>query len=412
MAELAASQACELRSRWQRLAVVAVVDVVRRNGDQISMDDLLDDMTRAAQRCDRAVRTLKEDPYDAIRERVQQQVKVAHRAWSGSWIGYHARVYIESFDAPHPDERFDAEWGFQQAMSNGPHGRWALVDDEGAKAELLRRARVSAADLKLMDETALRARTVFDETKGELLPTLDVALSLKEDPVLRRVRDEIDKTPAFTSEHDIAAMSAPKRAISRDSSAMMEGWKVAPHLQLEHKVLFQLSCGFQLVELAKHARYVATYLQKGMKMTGKSVARTDGKIFLGHGGSKVWRDLKDFVQDRLKLPWDEFNREPTAGMSTKERLQSMLDEAVFAFLVMTAEDERADGTKQARMNVIHEIGLFQGRLGFERAIVLLEEGCEEFSNIQGITQIRFPAGKISAQFEEIRRVLEREKILR
>ena len=297
-------------------------------------------------------------------------------------------------------------------MSNSTRGRWATYDDEGAKAEFLRRARVSAADLKLLDEIALRARTVFDETKGELLPTLDVALSVKEDPVLRKVRNEIEQTPSFTSEHDIAAMSAPKQAISRDSSAMMEGWKVAPHLQLEHKVLFQLSCGFQLVELAKHARYLTTYLQKGMKMSGKSVAKTAGKIFLGHGRSAVWRDLKDFVQDRLKLPWDEFNREPTAGMSTKERLEAMLDEAVFAFLVMTAEDERADGTKQARMNVIHEVGLFQGRLGFERAIVLLEEGCDEFSNIQGITQIRFPAGKIGSQFEEIRRVLEREKILR
>jgi predicted nucleotide-binding protein len=39
------------------------------------------------------------------------------------------------------------------------------------------------------------------------------------------------------------------------------------------------------------------------------------------------------------------------------------------------------------MNVIHEAGLFQGRLGFERAIILLEDGCEEFSNIQGYGQI-------------------------
>ena len=27
---------------------------------------------------------------------------------------------------------------------------------------------------------------------------------------------------------------------------------------------------------------------------------------------------------------------------------------------MTAEDEHADGTKHARENVIHEVGLFQG----------------------------------------------------
>ena len=30
----------------------------------------------------------------------------------------------------------------------------------------------------------------------------------------------------------------------------------------------------------------------------------------------------------------------------------------------------ADGDLQARMNVVHEAGLFQGRLGFTKAIVL------------------------------------------
>ena len=38
---------------------------------------------------------------------------------------------------------------------------------------------------------------------------------------------------------------------------------------------------------------------------------------------------------------------------------------------------------------MHEAGLFQGRLGFTRAIIMLEEGCEEFSNIEGLGQIRF-----------------------
>jgi predicted nucleotide-binding protein len=63
------------------------------------------------------------------------------------------------------------------------------------------------------------------------------------------------------------------------------------------------------------------------------------------------------------------------------------------------------------MNVVHEVGLFQGRLGFSKAIVLIEDGCAEFSNIAGLGQIRFPKGKISAAFEDIRQVLEREGIL-
>jgi predicted nucleotide-binding protein len=78
---------------------------------------------------------------------------------------------------------------------------------------------------------------------------------------------------------------------------------------------------------------------------------------------------------------------------------------------MTAEDEHADATRHARENVVHEAGLFQGRLGFRRAIILLEEGCAEFSNIVGLSQIRFPKGNIRACFEDVRAVLEREGLL-
>lgn len=135
------------------------------------------------------------------------------------------------------------------------------------------------------------------------------------------------------------------------------------------------------------------------------------RVFIGHGRSPLWRVLKDFVQDRLRLPWDEFNREVVAGLGTSERLQAMLNSASFAFLVLTAEDEHADATVHARPNVIHEVGLFQGKLGLRRAIVLLEDGCSEFSNISGLGQIQFPRGNIAAAFEDIRLVLERERII-
>ena len=74
-------------------------------------------------------------------------------------------------------------------------------------------------------------------------------------------------------------------------------------------------------------------------------------------------------------------------------------------------DEQSDGKARARENVVHEVGLFQGRLGFERALILLEDGCEEFSNIIGLGQIRYPKGNIAAKYEEIRMVLEREGFL-
>ncbi|MGX1106554.1 MULTISPECIES: nucleotide-binding protein [Bradyrhizobium] len=135
-----------------------------------------------------------------------------------------------------------------------------------------------------------------------------------------------------------------------------------------------------------------------------------GIVFIGHGRSPLWRELKDFLETRLTLKVVEFNSVPTAGVATAERLTEMLQSASFAFLLMTAEDAQPDGKTRARENVVHEVGLFQGRLGFKRAIILLEDGCEEFSNIHGLGQIRFPKNAISSKFEEIRLVLEREKI--
>ncbi|MCT9011626.1 nucleotide-binding protein [Streptomyces rhizosphaerihabitans] len=139
--------------------------------------------------------------------------------------------------------------------------------------------------------------------------------------------------------------------------------------------------------------------------------KTSGKVFIGHGGSSlVWMQLKDYIEGQLKLDHEEFNRVSQAGKFSGSRIAEMLDNSEFAFLVMTAEDE-AEGKLRARQNVIHEAGLFQGRIGFDRAIVLLEDGCEDFSNIHGLTHIPFPKGNITAAFHEVRAVLAREGLV-
>jgi predicted nucleotide-binding protein len=138
---------------------------------------------------------------------------------------------------------------------------------------------------------------------------------------------------------------------------------------------------------------------------------SQSRIFIGHGRAAIWQTLALFLSERLSLPYEEFNRKPVAGRSIVERLEEMLGLASFAFIVFTGEDEGADGSLHARENVVHEAGLFQGRLGFRKAIILREDGCHEFSNIQGLVQIRFPRGDIENSYEQIRGVLEREGLL-
>lgn len=135
---------------------------------------------------------------------------------------------------------------------------------------------------------------------------------------------------------------------------------------------------------------------------------TPPTIFIGHGRSQLWRDLKDHLQDKHNYKIEAYEVGARAGHTIRDILENMLIRSSFAILVLTGEDEIADGKLHARQNVIHETGLFQGRLGFNKAITLLEEGAEEFSNIHGIEQIRFSKGNIKETFGDVIATINRE----
>lgn len=141
-------------------------------------------------------------------------------------------------------------------------------------------------------------------------------------------------------------------------------------------------------------------------------ARSKECAFLGHGRAPTWREVGDFLERRLGVAVAEFNREPAASLVAVERIESLLDRCTVAIAILTAEDRQPDGSVRARENVVHELGLFQGRLGRRRTIALVEEGCELCSNLAGIQYVGFPSDRVSASFEELRRVLEREGIVR
>jgi predicted nucleotide-binding protein len=132
------------------------------------------------------------------------------------------------------------------------------------------------------------------------------------------------------------------------------------------------------------------------------------KVFIGHGQNPIWKDLKDHLHEKHGYDIEAYEIGARAGHAIRDILSQMMEESAVALLVMTGEDEMKDGTIRARDNVIHETGLFQGSLGFEKAIVLLEEGTEEFSNIQGIQQIRFGKGNIKETFGDVLATLKRE----
>ena len=317
-------------------------------------------------------------------------------------MGYHAYVYYAGLASPPPGAHFSQEWGLMQAFSGGTVGEWVEFDPD--EVEVAIKEAAGNPDMTPASSLSAEIAAEFETSRMDVLSVLEPRKA--KDQLLQRLWDRLDKLSIKGPAAMLQAWLPNGQFMTRDTTAMGQGLWTPPHLSVLSEVLAVRSALDRTTKLSSIAR------QAGRHMARHQRPRTSGhRVFVGHGRSQVWLELRNFLKDRLGLEVDEFNRVPVAGVAHTERLIEMLDAAVMAFVVMTGEDEQPDGSFQPRMNAVHEVGLFQGRLGFSRAIVLLEEGCPEFTNIEGLGQLRFPKGKVSAIFEEVRQVLERENVL-
>jgi hypothetical protein len=339
---------------------------------------------------------------------LEDSVKKVGASWSGSWIGYHALVYYDGLRPPPAGATFSVEWGLNGLSRFGSRGEWRQFSSEEVKEIILNSA--ARPDLSEAERMRAAGTELFQTKREEVVSILHSVASTRKDAYLNKLLEEAGKIRVFTKIDFVDFWKPKGQLVSRDSGAVLQGLTLPPHLDILADVHLLRDPMLACKELGWIASNGAAHIAR-MDRNDRRAERTGTNVFIGHGRSSVWKDLKDFTSERLCLPWDEFNRVPVAGITNIARLSEMLDAASIGFIILTAEDEQADGKLHARMNAVHEAGLFQGRLGFTRAIVLLEEGCEEFSNIQGLGQIRFPKGNVGAVFEEIRRVLEREGII-
>lgn len=334
------------------------------------------------------------------------------RSFGGSSLGYHASVYYRNFIAKPPGAHFSQEWGLKDMSltSLGSSGDWVEYDSDDVTEHLfLISGDPDKRKFGVLCDAIEECENQYEELHADAVSILQ--LEQREDDFF--LRDQLKKIEKITptDEQKIINDWFPRgQVMTRDTIALGQGWQVPPHWPAKATIERGRHVFACVAELSKQLNKVISHLERRKRIETRE-ERVGSSVFVGHGRSTVWRDLKDFLQDRLSLPWDEFNRVPVAGVTNIARLSEMMDSAAIAFIVMTAEDEQIDGKMQARMNVIHEAGLFQGRLGFSRAILLVEEGCEEFSNVEGLGQIRFPKGNIAAKFEDVRLVLEREGLV-
>jgi predicted nucleotide-binding protein len=209
---------------------------------------------------------------------------------------------------------------------------------------------------------------------------------------------EFDNENEFFAEYRKPHLSSTVRKSNKDLSISL-----TYNVNSDTEVIVQASSRDEIESVFEifEANYMASKYEKQEENKGPVV-------FIGHGRNPQWRDLKDHLSDQHGFKIEAYETGARAGHNIRDILDEMATKSSFAVLVMTGEDEDKNGNKKARPNVIHEIGLFQGRLGFSKAIVLLEEDTEEFSNLNGIQQLRFSKDRIKETFGDVLATIKRE----
>jgi predicted nucleotide-binding protein len=113
------------------------------------------------------------------------------------------------------------------------------------------------------------------------------------------------------------------------------------------------------------------------------------KVFIVHGHDEALKQIVARTLEHLKLEPIILHEQANQGKTIIEKFESNSAEVGFAIILLTVDDlGKAKGDTEynprARQNVIFEMGYFMGKLGRERVFVLLEDGVERPSDIDGI----------------------------
>jgi len=124
-----------------------------------------------------------------------------------------------------------------------------------------------------------------------------------------------------------------------------------------------------------------------------SAPTATGPIFVVHGHARAALHETVRVLERgTRRDVIVLREQPNAGRTILEKFEDHAAGVAFAVVLLTGDDQGGIRSSNAthlrgRQNVVFELGFFFGKLGRDRVAVLLEEGVEQPSDIEGLVYI-------------------------
>ena len=232
---------------------------------------------------------------------IEKAANTIGQSWSGSWLGYQSRIYYADFQQPSPEATFSKMWGFSARAPT--RGNWREYTPEEVTAFIYKQTDNSSTHSYAVDSK--EAVAAFEEAQQSVLSLVYANYNLKSNKFMANLVDKIESLEISTEDSFIVDRRPSGEIDSRDLRATNEGLTTPPHI-IVLSTVHAIRASFQSCkDLKKQIVNLVDHIQN-LEISTIQENKIGDKIFIGHGRSPHWREFKDFINDRLELPWDEW----------------------------------------------------------------------------------------------------------
>lgn len=212
-------------------------------------------------------------------ESLGKALEQAKKAFSGSWLGYHACVYYHDLKSPPPNAHFSSEWGLKNRASGlGSKGSWEQYTQEEIKEIIYKNA--NNPNLDILNNIAKKSEELFEESKSDALSILSSELNTKNDDFLKTIKTEIENLEFIDRNAILQLMKPNNEIITRDAIAAGQGLMAPPHVKIEAELTELHNSTALLNELEAKSRRAAKHILRQKRNDKVSAPLNE------HGGFK------------------------------------------------------------------------------------------------------------------------------
>ena len=234
------------------------------------MSELHEELLQIADKIELYAKEAEQDNIILPLSKLGEAVSTVTKAWSGSWLGYHASVYYNNLQPPPTGAHFSQEWGMEKlfVQRDGTTGDWREYNNDEVIATIHTLA--GNPDLDLVRKLSEKAEKAFDTEKHEVLSLLSTVLAEKPDTFISNLKDDVEKLHVLSQSQVIGVLRPSGQLISRDSLAVTQGFRTPPHILVLSEVMALQKASTCCQKLSQIARRASSHLARQTRHSERS----------------------------------------------------------------------------------------------------------------------------------------------